>query len=232
MSNLPATTSTAVRLVPGGQLALWGTKLVPTLLRGGFFIAVCTAAFLLVKKGVQAWRRHKLLNQVGENSADGVAIGFASRLYAAMISGHAWWNDWVGDGTDEESCYQVAREMHAQQIPFALVAAKYRILYTRELLSDLTSELNGEEMQKFQAILTSGLGNVPEMLLSHLLVTVRPTTVLDHELRPVQDAPAACRLGEHTDTLILPGNRVRHGFTYNGLSRFVDAADVRLVARP
>lgn len=198
-----------------------------SLVTSGFFIALCTAAYVLVRKFVTAYRQNQLLKQVGTGSADGLAVGYAQRSYTAMISGYAWWNDLVGDGTDEEALYQVAREMKTNNVPFALVAGKYKTLYNRELLTDLTNELDTTQMRKYQAALATGmngLGASPSV--HHWLVTTAPTPVLDDQLRVLGELPARMRLGEHTHSLFGADGQAWHGFDYRDQVRFVPAAAV------
>lgn len=206
-----------------------GTSAIATsLVTSGFFIAAVGAVYFLMRKLITSYRKSHLLSQVGQSSKDGLAIGFAQRIYTAMISGHEWWNDWFGDGTDEEAIYQVGREMRASQVDFNLVSSKFKVLYNRELIDDLTAELNAEEMAKFQAALMQGLGGLGAVAPSvhHLLYTVQPTMVYDDELRPVGPVPAYMALGEHTDTLVGQDGSVWHGYHYQDLVRFVPAYDV------
>lgn len=217
-----ATQTVASGLVRGG------TTLFTSLTTSGFFIAAVTAAYVLMRKFITTYRKNHLLNQVGSDSADGLAIGFAQRMYTAMISGYGWWNDVFGDGTDEEALYQVAREMKAGGVSFSLVSSKYKVLYNRELIDDLTQELNSEELQKFQAALQTGLAGLGAVPPSphHLLYTVAPTTVFDQQLRALGPLPARMRLGEHTETMLAPGGQVWHGFAYGEHVRFVPAEAV------
>ncbi|RSK24188.1 hypothetical protein [Hymenobacter metallilatus] len=217
-------TSTAVS-------TLASSRVMRYLLTGGFFLAVAGGAFLLFRKILQTMQRDKAIKDVGANSADGLALAFASRCYAAMNSGHEWWNDWFGDGTDEEALYQVARDMRSNNVPFVLVANKYKALYTRDLYADLTAELATDEMAQFQAALSTGLGNVldPGLLVTQQLITTAPSTILDDKLEPVSQTGPRTRLGPHDETMMLPGGRVLHGFLYQNQRRYVAAPTVQLV---
>jgi hypothetical protein len=212
-----------------------GTSAVATsLVTSGFFIAAVTAAYVLIRKAITGWRKSHLLNQVGQSSADGLAIGYAQRLYTAMISGYGWWNDYIGDGTDEDAIFQVGREMHANKVAFSLVSAKYKVLYNRDLLEDLSLELDTDELAKYQRALQSGLsglGAAWEPAPDHLLYTVAPTVVYDEQLRPVGPIPANMALGEHSATMVAPDGRTWHGYPYQDVTRFVpaEAVDRQLV---
>jgi hypothetical protein len=222
--NLPAR---AAQTAASG-LVRGTSALVTSLVTSGFFIAAVGAVYFLMRKFITSARKNRLLSQVGQASKDGLAIGYAQRMYTAMISGYEWWNDLFGDNTDEEALYQVGREMRASQVDFSLVSSKYKVLYNRELIDDLTHELNADEMAKFQAALTQGLGGLGAVAPSvhHFLYTVAPTIVHDDELRPVGPVPAYMALGEHTDTLLGQDGSVWHGYPYQDLIRFVPASDV------
>jgi hypothetical protein len=207
-----------------------GTSAVVTsLVTSGFFIGLCAAAYYLVRKFISSYRHAHLLNQVGTNSLDGLAIGYAQRLYASMISGHVWWNDWFGDGTDEDAMYKVAQEMYQHKVPFPLVSAKFKVLFNRELLDDIQDELNADEQAKFQTALStgalSGLGS-PALLTGQLLVTTSTTPVFDSQLRAVQEVPPLVRLGPHVETLYGPTGQVWLGFPFGQQMRFVSALAV------
>jgi hypothetical protein len=207
------------------------SPLVRNLLTGGFILAVATGAFFLFRKLIQTMQRNQAIKDVGANSPDGLALALASRCYAAMNSGHEWWNDWFGDGTDEEALYQAARDMRSNQVPFALVSQKYKALYARDLYADLTTELASEEMAQFQAALSTGLGNVlsPQPLITQQLLTIHPSTILNEKLQPVSQVPPRTRLGAHDETMMLPGGQVLHGFLYHNQRRYVSAPAVKLV---
>jgi hypothetical protein len=236
MSGLPgvnvALPAKATQTVAAGLVR--GTSAVATsLVTSGFFIAAVTAAYILIRKLITSYRHNKLLNEVGQNTAEGLAVGYAQRLYTAMISGYGWWNDYLGDGTDEEAIYQVGREMKAHNVPFNMVSARYKVLYDRELIDDLTLELDSEELGKFQAALRTGLAGLGalEPAPDHLLYTVSPTLVYDEQLQVVGPIPANMALGEHVATYIAPDGRVWHGYPYLNVTRFVpaDAVDRQLV---
>lgn len=225
MVNL-ALPAKATQTVASG-LVRGSSAIATSLVTSGFFIAAVGAVYLLMRKFITSYRKSHLLNQVGANSADGLAIGYAQRLYTAMVSGYGWWNDYFGDGTDEEAIYQVGRDMHQHKVDFSLVSSKYKVLYNRELIDDLTTELDSAEMGFFQGALTglSGLGATPPAP-NHLLYTVQPTTVYDVNLNPLGVVPAAMQLGEHIETLLAPDGRVWHGYPYANLVRFVPAETV------
>lgn len=228
--------NSSTALVPVGARGLIPANpgLVRSLFTGGFFIAAATAAYIVFKKIIQSVQQGILRNQVGTNTPDGLALGYASRFYAAMFQGNTeWWSDWFGDGTDEESIFKVGREMFASKVSFGLVSAKYKGFYSRDLYTDLSKELSGEDLAKFQSVLTSGLGNTPAgpppPLINQALITTSATTVLNETLQVVVNVPAAVWLGAHDETIILGGGRVLHGFMYENQRRYVPAPAVRQV---
>lgn len=214
------------RATPVG-LAIAGRPILGWLLRGGFFLAVLGGTYFIVRKVILEIRRRKLLDQAGTNTADGLAIGYANRCYAAMFRGATeWYSDWVGDGTDEDAIFQVAREMRANGINLALVSDKYRTLYDRPLLQDLTRELDAGDLATFQNLLATGMGGPAglALVIDSMIVSTAPTTVYDEHLQPVQQIPAGGRLGEHIGTLVQDSGHQYHEFYYAGQLRRVPAA--------
>lgn len=223
-----------MRRTPTGLMLSTGASIMPWLMRGGFFIAVLGGAYLLLKNIILTIRRNNDLSKVGTNTPEGHAIGFASRCYAAIIpSGHPWLNDTTGDGTSLEELYQVAREMHSTNIGFAQVSAKYKSLYSRDLFADLSGDLNNEELNKFNGLLSTGLGGPVELmpLHTHHLVTKVMTPSYDEQLQGLQWVPANVLLGFHAETMMTAGLGNFHGFEHTDVQgqthmRFVPADDV------
>jgi len=216
-----ATQTVAAGLVRGSS------AVATSLVTSGFFLALCGAAYFLVRKFITAYRHSHLVNEVGADSASGLAIGYAQRLYTAMNSGYAWWNDVFGDGTDEEAMYQVAREMHQNKVDFSLVSSKYKTLYNRELIDDLTSELGSEEIAKFQTSLSTGLGGLNGLRVDNgQLYTTSPTVVFDAQLNPLGEIPGRVLLGQHIESLSAPSGQLWLGFAYGHQKRFVSALAV------
>lgn len=88
----------------------------------------------------------------GSNGAvSQMAAMYAVRLDAAFrpSGDYRWMNDILGDGTDEDGCYAVAREMQINAVPFDMVSKAYNIKFGRDLMTDLASELDSTELQKF-----------------------------------------------------------------------------------
>jgi hypothetical protein len=204
------------------------SSVATSLVTSGFFIGLCTAAYFLVRKAITAYRHSKLVNEVGASTQDGLAIGYAQRLYTAMISGYEVWNDWFGDGTDEDAMYQVAREMFAHKVPFALVSSKYKVLYNRELLDDVTQELDSSQVSVFQRAMSTGALNGLGALSTgrELLFTTSATPVFDAQLRELGQLPALMKLGAHVQTLQSPQGQVWLGFAHGQQLRFVSALAV------
>ena len=64
--------------------------------------------------------------------------------------GDAYWvSHWIGDGTDEQACYDIAKQMQANNVTFADVSEAYRLQFRRDLQTDLSSELTSSELTKF-----------------------------------------------------------------------------------
>jgi hypothetical protein len=208
-------------------MASSGAAVMPWLLRGGFFIAVVGGSYWLLRNIILTIRRNRDLSKLGTNTPEGIALGFASRCYAALIpTGHPWVNDTVGDGTELEDLFQIAREIHraGPAVDFGLVSSKYRSLYDRDLLRDISNDLSKSDVSKFNGLLSSGLGAPVELtaVLTHHLVTTRETTSYDDKLTALQEVPARTRLGFHAETMITAAGDY-HGFEYLGNMRFVPA---------
>jgi hypothetical protein len=81
--------------------------------------------------------------ELGVNTPDGKAAGYAAVLFSAMD----------GWGTNEDLIYSTIREMKSQGVLFAAVANAYRKLYGKNLLRDIQDELSSTEYMKFQKII-------------------------------------------------------------------------------
>lgn len=229
-TSLVRATPTALAMRAVGQSQLFGW-----LLRGGFFLAVVGGAFWVVRKIIFEVRRNHLLSQVGTNTQDGLAIGFAGRIYASLIpSGQPWLNDTVGDGTTLDDLFAVATDMYRARVSYQMVAGKYQGLYARDLLADLNRDLNASELQQFNAALSTGrsglngLDDVPFVVIDSRIRTTAPTTVYDEQLLPVQQVPAGGNLGEHIGTMFA-ANGTYHEFMYGGLLRRVPVGATQLI---
>ncbi len=163
---------------------------------------------------------------MGQSTINGLAAAYATQFFNAMVRSTGWISDWFGDGTNTDVIYATATEMHRHKVSFADVNQAYKGLYQRDLLEHLQSELDSEEMIKFNTLLTTGLGGIP--VIDHVIISVHPTVVLDAQLRPVQPVLAGYRLGAHVETMILPNGTHYQGFLYNNQVRYVDSAFTRL----
>lgn len=115
-----------------------------------------------IKKGIDKSKFKSASNQVDHKSPQlALASILAQRAYAAMVTGFEWWNDWFGDGTNEDELYAIAQSAHAQGVTFTMIADAYRKLYKREFQTDLKDELQSSELSKFYNKLKglAGLGN-------------------------------------------------------------------------
>lgn len=216
-------------LVRTGTAALATTRLLPTLLNGGFFVALAGLAYILIKKVLNKINRNSAMKDIGQYTVDGMAATFASQLYNAMFSSFEWWNDWFGDGTDEDAMYQTAAQMKQYNVPMADVARQYKNLYSRDLLSDIQKELSSSEYQKFTRAMQTGLSGFKPVDAE--LHTTSDGYVLNDRFQPVQAVRPRTRLGMHLETYIFPNGTVYHGFDYRGQMRYISSSTSKIHAK-
>ncbi|RDC65069.1 hypothetical protein [Adhaeribacter pallidiroseus] len=202
------------------------TGFLPTLFNAGFFVAVAGAAYLLLKKFLVGVKKNAVIADMGQSTIHGLAAAYATQFFNAMIRSAGWISDWFGDGTNTDVIYATASEMHRHKVSFADVNKAYKGLYQRDLLEHLQSELDSEEMIKFNTLLTTGLGGIP--VIDHVIISAKPTMVLNGELKTIQSVSAGVKLGAHLETMILPNGTHYQGFQYNGQIRYVDSLATRL----
>lgn len=101
-------------------------------------------------------KRDQATNRLGTDTPEGKAAYMAERFYAAFIpSGKEWLNDNIGDGSDEEALYQLAREMGEMGITLADIAKQYNALHpNRDFVKDL-QDINAAELAKFNSELAA-----------------------------------------------------------------------------
>lgn len=96
-------------------------------------------------------KRDKTINNLGNDTPEGIAASLSGRFYVAMVRTNGFINDWLGDGTDVDALYQLAQEMGEQNITLAMVAKPYNDLYKRDLIKDL-NEIDANAKGKFDDI--------------------------------------------------------------------------------
>lgn len=103
-------------------------------------VAVLFAVFYFGKKWFDNYKASQFNNvDITKNPKEALAKTYANRIDAAFT----WYND------NEKAIYQVGREMKANQIPFAMVAAAYKAGFGKDLAQRMSTELNAEELEKF-----------------------------------------------------------------------------------
>lgn len=209
-------------IIAGSALAK--TPIVAYLLRSGFFVALATAAYFIVRKLVNTVRRTGAINKYGDTkTVDGKSTQYANQLYQAMVRSNSFLNNFFGDGTDTQGIYSTAAEMHSNGISFAAVSKKFSALFNKDLLKMLNSELDSQEMQRFNQILSSGLSGI---IVKTLLKTKGDAYVLDSKFRPIQLVPSSTNLGMHLESIIYGNDQRYDGFMYNGKMRYIDGNSV------
>ena len=205
-------------------------------LNGVFLVAAAGGTYFIVNKLMQDAKRNAALKEYGNpNSVNGMAATFATQFYNAMYSTWEWWNDMMGDGTDEDIIYRTAGEMYRTRITLHDVAQKYKALYNKDLLQDLQRELDAEELQAFNRMLSSGLAGAASLAaVPHRMATAIRATILNERLQPVHQVPANTILGDYVPDQIaayqLADGRTMVGFMFNRNMRYVDSAVIKLVA--
>jgi len=134
-------------------------KLYGGLILGGIVILGGAATYVgvrhKVKSAISKKKQEVYTNKVGTETPQGYAAEYAQRLKSAMHSSYSW----MPDGTDEESMFKVAAEMHKSQTSFAQVAKAYESIFARSLVEDMESELDSSDYENFMYALRSGVIN-------------------------------------------------------------------------
>jgi hypothetical protein len=203
------------------------SKSLLTLLKYGIFVLIAGVSYLIIKRIYNRARQVNELNKFNTSTSAGRSVQYATLFYNAIIRTNEWMNDWFGDGTDLKTIYETAATIYQdREVNFQDVARSYRNLYNRDLLIDLQKDLSSSEYAKFNEILKQGipgLGDLP------IIVTRRDAIILGEDLNPVNNARANTKLGRHVESLLLSGDRLVHGFSYNGMMRYVSADVAELV---
>lgn len=196
---------------------------------GVLLLAAAGGSYFLIKKLLADAARNGVMDDISNpNSKEGMAANLAMQLYSGMITSE-WANDTIGDGTNLTVVFAAAKDIHSNRalVGFDDVAKKYRALYQRDLLQDLQSDLNAEEMTRFRGILSTGLGALPAQGKKYI-ATVSPGIVLDQKLTPLQPVPANIALGSYLESMQVANGQVLHGFMYNGQMRYIDSATAKI----
>ena len=100
------------------------------------------------------------------------------------------------------------------------MSRQYKALYNRDLITHLNSELDADEMIKFNKVLSNGVGSL--VVKNLFLVTRLNAPVLNEKFEQVNQARASTRLGELLETYIFPNGQVYYGFQYRDQMRYVE----------
>lgn len=119
------------------------------------------AAFILGKKLFNSIRANIEENQyykpdknTDNSQKQSIASQLAVKFSAAFNpSGNSWMRSI--DQTDEKAIFQCARDMNKNKIPWSMVSTAYKGTIGRDLLSDLQSELDANELNLFNSILSA-----------------------------------------------------------------------------
>lgn len=109
-----------------------------TILGVGYFVISKRLKKQKVEQNYQAMEK-----QIGVNTPDGKAAGYATALFSAMD----------GWGTNEKIIWETLKKMKANGILFATVANAYRMLYNEDLLKRIQKELSAKEYVQFQEVI-------------------------------------------------------------------------------
>lgn len=206
---------------------LASSNIMSYLLKGGFFIAIAGATFLLLRSVIRRIRRNSITNNFGADTPQARAAQYAANFYTAIFpSGLEWLSDMFGDGTDTALVFSTAQQVYADSNMSEVVKA-YRKLYNRDLIIDLQKDLGSSEFAKFNKIMNEGLAGI--RLVSNKLISNKPTVVYNESIQPLGVVKARTCFGGHVESIIENNGRVLHGFDYKGQMRFVNAEDVQLV---
>lgn len=114
-----------------------------------------------IRNGFQNVQRNNEIKNLDNGQHSSFSTSYAAMLYSAFFqSGSEWISDFMGDGTNQELVYDVARQMYQNKVAFSQVNSSYQALYKRDLFKDLQKELSSEEQIKFNSILQKGLGGI------------------------------------------------------------------------
>lgn len=206
---------------------LANTNIIGWLLKGGFFLAIAGATFLLFRSVIRKVRRNSITNNFGADTPEGRAALYATNLYQALFpSGLEWFSDFLGDATDETLIFSTAHKIH-EDSDISDVVKAYRKLYQgRDLIIDLQKDMGSTGFAKFNKIVNEGLSGIR---LNNSLVSSRPTVVYDEKNLPIGSVRPRTNFGLHLYSLAENNGRMLHGFDYEGQMRFVNAEDVQLV---
>ena len=124
----------------------------------GLFIGGGIGAYFVGKKLFDAIRaiieRNQYYKPGNETSKQTIASQLAVKFSAAFNpSGVSWMR--AMDQTNEQAVFECARDMNKNKIPWSMVSGAYKGTIGRDLLSDLQSELDSDEIALFNGILTA-----------------------------------------------------------------------------
>lgn len=202
------------------------SNIVSYLLKGGFFLAVATGTYLILRSVIRKIRRNSITNNFGADTPQARAAQYAANFYTAIFpSGLEWLSDMFGDGTDTALVFSTAQQVHADNNMSEVVKA-YRKLYNRDLIIDLQKDLGSSQFAKFNKLVNEGLSGI--RMISNNLIAAKPTIVYDEMLKPIGIVRERTCFGGHVESLFQNQGKVLHGFEHKGKMRYVNAEDVNL----
>ncbi|BDD04411.1 hypothetical protein [Aureibacter tunicatorum] len=130
---------------------------------GGGIIATILIA-KTVRSAVDKAKYNSAIKAINTQSKTGIATMLATNLSSAFYQAGIR-NNWIPDGTNDVLVFQVAKTMFNKQISFIQVSDQYKGLYQRNLLEDLQSELDSNELRTFWELVKTGAP--PKPLVNH-----------------------------------------------------------------
>lgn len=130
---------------------LWGTLIIGSAWAGKILVGKIVES---IRQKREENQYYKPDNNTTNAQKQALATQIATRFSAAFNpSGISWMRN--TDGTNEQAVYMCARDLALNKIPWSMVNTAYKGVMGRDLIYDLQSELNSDELIKFNAILTA-----------------------------------------------------------------------------
>jgi len=123
----------------------------------GLFVGGGVGAFFVGKaifSAIRAMIEKNQYDKPGSETKQSIASKLSVKFSAAFNpSGVSWMR--AIDQTNEQAVFECARDLNINKIPWSMISSAYKGTQGRELLSDLQSELDSEELNLFNGILTA-----------------------------------------------------------------------------
>lgn len=186
----------------------------------GFFSVILIGTFLLIRRLIRGFRKDGYMNSFGTNTAKGRSVQYATQLHQAMMSTPGWFNSVFGDGTDEQRIFTTAAEIQKdREVQLLDVQQAYKTMYNRDLIMDLTDELDSADFEKFRRILNTGLQGLE---LPSKLFSGSACKIYDRNFRTVKTVKAGVKLGTTYEKLITDRGTF-DVFYYQGQPRLINS---------